>query len=113
MFSIRENNWLGKGVHLTHDLSISEEKIAGNIAVTDPNYHYSGNSVSTSLNVSATDRAETTGYESSKTGFTLGTSFEQYEDVYFSPKISINHEDITAEGTASDSIKKMDGSYFN
>ena len=113
MFSIRENNWLGKGVHLIHALSISEEKIAGNIAVTDPNYHYSGNSVSTTLNVSATDRAATTGFKSSKTGFSLGTSFEQYEDIYISPTLAINHEDIEAEGTASDSIKKMDGTYFN
>jgi len=113
MFSIRENNWLGKGVHLTHDLSISKEKIAGNIAVTDPNYHYSGNQVSTTLNVSATDRAATTGFKSSKTGFSLGMSFEQYEDIYISPTLSINHEDIETEESASDSIKKMDGTYFN
>ena len=56
MFSIRENNWLGKGVHLTTALSVSEEKVSGNIAVTDPNYKYSGNAVTTTLNVSATDR---------------------------------------------------------
>ena len=113
MFSIKENNWLGKGIHLTSALSISEEKIAGNLSVADPNFRFTGNSLETSFNVSATDRAETTGYESSKTGFSLGTSFEQYEDIHFFPKISINHEDITAEGEASDSIKKMDGTYFN
>jgi len=113
MFSIRENNWLGKGVHLTTAFSISEQRITGNIAVTDPNYNFSGNAVSTSLNISATDRTGTTGYKSSKTGFSFGTSFEQYEDVYISPSLSINHEDIEAESTASASIKKMEGSYFN
>ena len=112
MFSVRENNWLGKGVYLTSALSISEERVSGNIAVTDPNYNFSGNSVSTSLNVSATDRTATTGFKSSKTGFSLGTSFEQYEDIYFSPTLAINHEDIEAESTASDSIKKMDGTYI-
>ena len=112
MFSVRENNWLGKGVYLTSALSISEERVSGNIAVTDPNYNFSGNSVSTSLNVSATDRTATTGFKSSKTGFSLGTSFEQYEDIYFSPSLAINHEDIEAESTASDSIKKMDGTYI-
>ena len=112
MFSVRENNWLGKGVHLTSALSISEERVSGNIAVTDPNYNFSGNSVSTSLNVSATDRTAATGFKSSKTGFSLGTSFEQYEDIYFSPTLAVNHEDIEAESTASDSIKKMDGTYI-
>ena len=112
MFSVRENNWLGKGVHLTSALSISEERVSGNIAVTDPNYNFSGNSVSTSLNVSATDRTAATGFKSSKTGFSLGTSFEQYEDIYFSPTLAINHEDIEAESTASDNIKKMDGTYI-
>ena len=112
MFSVRENNWLGKGVHLTSALSISEERVSGNIAVTDPNYNFSGNSVSTSLNVSATDRTTTTGFKSSKTGFSLGTSFEQYENIYISPALGIDYEDIEAESTASDNIKKMDGTYI-
>ena len=112
MFSVRENNWLGKGVYLTSALSISEERVSGNIEVIDPNYNFSGNSVSTSLNVSATDRTATTGFKSSKTGFSLGTSFEQYEDIYISPSLAVNHEDIEAESTASDSIKKMDGTYI-
>ena len=112
MFSVRENNWLGKGVYLTSALSISEERVSGNIEVTDPNYNFSGNSVSTSLNVSATDRTATTGFKSSKTGFSLGTSFEQYENIYISPALGIDYEDIEAESTASDNIKKMDGTYI-
>ena len=112
MFSVRENNWLGKGVYLTSALSISEERVSGNIEVIDPNYNFSGNSVSTSLNVSATDRTAATGFKSSKTGFSLGTSFEQYEDIYISPALGIDYEDIEAESTASDSIKKMDGTYI-
>ena len=112
MFSVRENNWLGKGVYLTSALSISEERVSGNIEVIDPNYNFSGNSVSTSLNVSATDRTATTGFKSSKTGFSLGTSFEQYENIYISPALGIDYEDIEAESTASDNIKKMDGTYI-
>ena len=112
MFSVRENNWLGKGVYLTSALSISEERVSGNIEVIDPNYNFSGNSVSTSLNVSATDRTAATGFKSSKTGFSLGTSFEQYENIYISPALGIDYEDIEAESTASDNIKKMDGTYI-
>ena len=112
MFSVRENNWLGKGVYLTSALSISEERVSGNIEVIDPNYNFSGNSVSTSLNVSATDRTAATGFKSSKTGFSLGTSFEQYENIYISPALAVDYEDIEAESTASDNIKKMDGTYI-
>ena len=111
--SITENNWLGRGVNLQSSLNASEEKISGNIAVTNPNYNFSGNSVSAALDVSSTDRTATTGYKSSRTGFSLGTSFEQYENVFFSPSISVLHEDIQAESSASSNIKKMDGTYFN
>ena len=112
-FSIRENNWLGKGVGLQTAVSLSTEKISGNIALSNPNYNFTGNEVFTSFEVSATDRSGTTGYKSSKTGFTLGTSFEQYEDIYFSPTFKLSQEDIEADSTASTSIKKMDGTYFN
>ena len=112
MFSVRENNWLGKGVYLTSALSISEERVSGNIEVIDPNYNFSGNSVSTSLNVSATERTAATGFKISKTGVSLGTSFEQYENIYISPALGIDYEDIEAESTASDNIKKMDGTYI-
>ena len=112
-FSIRENNWLGRGVALQTAVSLSTERISGNIAISNPNYNFSGNEVFTSFDVSATDRSGTTGYKSSKTGFSLGTSFEQYEDIYFSPTLKISQEDIEADSTASATIKKMDGTYFN
>ena len=112
-FAISENNWLGRGISLQSTLNLSEEKVSGNIAVTNPNYNFSGNAVSTSLDVSSTDRTITSGYKSSRTGFSLGTSFEQYENVFIAPAISISHEEIEAEPSASSSIKKMDGTYFN
>ena len=112
-FSVKENNWLGSGVTLDSGFNVSRDQLSGKLFVTNPNYNFTGNSVSLGLNVSTTDRTATTGYKSSRTGFSLGTSFEQYEDVYFSPTISIVHEDIEAETSASDQLKKMDGSYFN
>ena len=113
MFSVSENNWLGRGINLVSALNVSEEKISGNIAITNPNYKFTGNSVSGSFDISQSDRTSTSGFKSSKTGGSLGTSFEQYEDVYFSPKIDIVHENIETEASASASIKKMDGDYFN
>jgi len=113
MFSVQENNWLGRGVNLATALNLSEEKVSGSIKVINPNYNFSGNAVSTSLSVSSTDRTVTSGYKSSRTGYSLGTSFEQYEDIFISPEIKIASETIEAESTASSNIKKMEGTYFN
>ena len=40
-------------------------------------------------------------------------NFEQYQDVYLSPEISISYEDIEAEASASSQLKKMEGNYSN
>ena len=51
-FGVKENNWLGRGIGLESNLNLTEEKVSGNIAVTNPNYNYSNNSVFAALNVS-------------------------------------------------------------
>ena len=112
-FALKENNWLGRGIKLSSTLNLSQEKISGDILLTNPNYNFSGNSVSASLDVSSTDRSGTTGFSSSKTGFGLGTSFEQYENIWFSPRIDAEFEDIEVDATASTQIKKMEGNFFN
>jgi len=111
--AVKENNWLGRGINLQSSLNVSESKISGGIAIINPNYNFSGNEVSTSLDVSSTDRASLSGFKSSRSGFSLGTSFEQYENIFISPSFSTTYEKISAESTASDQIKKMDGTFFN
>ena len=113
MFGISENNWLGRGITLRSALNISTETISGNIAVSNPNFNYSDNAVYTSLDVSSSDRVGTAGYESSKTGFSLGTEFEQYENIFFSPSITASLEDIEVQQSASDEVKKMEGNFNN
>ena len=112
-FSITENNWLGRGVQLQSGLNISEHKISGNILLNNPNYNYSGNAVKTALEISSTDRSNTSGFQSSRTGFELGTAFEQYENVFISPEISIALEDIEVNEDATAAVKKMEGNFFN
>ena len=111
--AVSENNWLGRGINLKSSLNISAEKVSGNILVSNPNYNFSGNALTAAFDVSSTDKTTTTGYKSARTGFNIGTNFEQYENVYFAPEVSVSHETIQAEGTASSNIKKMDGTYFN
>ena len=112
-FSITENNWLGRGVQLQSALNVSEHKISGNILLNNPNYNYSGNAVKTALEISSTDRSNTSGFQSSRTGLQLGTGFEQYENVFISPEISIALEDIEVDEDATAAVKKMEGNFFN
>jgi len=113
MFSVKENNWLGRGIKLESTLNLSEEKVSGNILVNNPNYNYSGNSAFVSLDVSSTDRSNSSGFKSSKTGFELGTSFEQYENFYVVPNITVAFEDIEVDESASTAVKNMEGNFFN
>ena len=113
MAAITENNWLGRGIKLRSNLSVSSTNVSGGLAVSNPNFNYSGNAVRANIDVSTADLKTTSGYASSKTGFGLGTSFEQYENIYISPGLSMSVEDIKVQSDASDRIKKMGGDYFN
>ena len=98
--AIKENNWLGRGIELSTQLDLTEETISGFLNVSNPNFNYSGNSVDASISVSASDMTGTSGYESSKTGFSLGTGFEQYEGIFLSPGLSATYEDIEVESVS-------------
>ncbi len=113
MFHVKENNWLGQGKRLDSGLNISEQSVSGSISVTDPNYNFSGNSLYSSLNISSTDKGSDSGYTSSKTGFLLGTEFEQYEDIYLAPTVTLSFEDIEVDSDATAKLKKMAGNYEN
>ena len=65
------------------------------------------------MEISSTDRSNTSGFQSSRTGFELGTGFEQYENVFISPEISIAFEDIEVDEDATAAVKKMEGNFFN
>lgn len=111
-FSVSENNFLGKGVKLSTSLRISEDTIRGNFSVNNPNFNYSGRSLITNIERVTIDKLSDSGYESSKTGFSLGTSFEKNENLFFSPGVSTYYETISTNSSASASLKKQEGSYF-
>ena len=112
-FLIKENNWLGRGVKLESDIYLSTEKVSGSIMVNNPNYNFSGNSLLASLDASSTDRSNSSGFKSSRTGLNLGTSFEQYQNVFIGPDITTAFEDIEVDSTASTAVKNMEGNFFN
>ena len=111
-FGVTENNFLGKGVKLGTSLRVSEDTIRGNFSVTNPNFNYSNKMLITNVESTTIDKLQDNGYETTKTGFSFGTRYEQYENVYFSPSISTYIEDLTTSNKASASLKKQTGNYF-
>ena len=112
-FAVAENNFRGKGINLAASLQLSEDKIKGMFNYTHPNFNYSDRSLTTSLQSSTTDKLTEYGYKSSLNSVSLGTSYEQYEDTYFSPRLSIGNEKLETTSTASANLKKQEGSYFD
>ena len=110
---ISENNFKGEGVKLNSKLSLSEETVKGFIEYTHPNFAFTDRELSTSLESTVTDRLTNYGYKSSLNSVSLGTRYEQFENTFFSPKLSISSETLDTTSTASESYKKQDGSYFD
>tara|TARA_B100001057_G_scaffold45789_1_gene40861 strand:- start:2592 stop:4847 length:2256 start_codon:yes stop_codon:yes gene_type:complete len=111
-FAVSENNFLGKGIRLGTSLRLTEDTIRGGFSINNPNFNYSNKSLITTVESVTIDKMEDNGYETTKTGFSLGTRFEQYENTFFSPSISTYFEDLTTNSSASASLKKQSGNYF-
>ncbi len=112
-FGIRENNYMGTGVKLDTNLSVSDTGIDGIFTVNNPNYKNSDKSLITSIEATKLDQMSKFGYKTNRTGFSIGTSFEQYDDIYFSPSFSNYFESLKTSSTASDAKKKQKGDYFD
>ncbi|MDB4189717.1 outer membrane protein assembly factor BamA [Candidatus Pelagibacter sp.] len=112
-FGVSENNFLGRGIEFSSDITVSTESIKGIISMNNPNYKGSNRSLNTSLESTSTDRLENFGYKSSKTGLSVGSSFEFYDDLYWNTGISSYVEKLDTDNTASASMKKQEGSYFD
>ncbi len=112
-FGISENNYLGEGVKLGSNFSISDDSITGRIFLNDPNYKNSNRAFIRGVESTENDFLSRYGYKTQKTGFTFGTSYEQYKDVFFSPTISNYYEQITTNSKASAAKRKQDGNYLD
>jgi len=112
-FGIKENNYLGKGINLSASASIGEESIRGNFDYVNPNFRNSDKSLILGFGVTTTDKLSDFGYSTEDKSFSLGTRYEQYEDVFFKPIFSVSHENLVTNDSASESLKKQEGEYFD
>ena len=108
---IKENNFLGKGIKLNTNLELTSDSIKGQFVYAKPNFNYSDNTLFTSIKSSTTDLLTNSGYKTSDIGFSLGTKFEQFQNIFLSPEIDFLIEDLETSDKASNILKKQEGSY--
>ena len=112
-FGIKENNYLGNGLSVDAKLDLSQESIKGKFSLKNPNYNNSDKSIFTNIQSSETDRLTDFGYKTNKTGFTFGTDFEYYDDLFLGLGFNSYYESIETDSSASAQQKKLKGNYFD
>ena len=109
-FNVSENNWLGKGKKVSTFVNLNKTTFQGGFTLTDPNYDFSGNSLSYGLTTTTNDKPES-GFKNKIYSSSVGVGFEQYRNIYISPGLTLSYDDLKVEGTASESLKKQAGEF--
>ena len=112
-FGVKENNYLGKGLNVDANATISAERFKGNLSVTNPNYKNSDKSTFVNLQAIENNQLSTFGYKTNKTGFELGTNFEYLADFRLGLSTSTFVEKIETDSTASARQKTQAGNYLD
>ncbi len=113
MFGVKENNYLGSGVALTSNISITEESLKGLLSVSNPNFRNSDKSVTFSAEAIETDRLKAFGYKTNKTGVSVGTDFEYLNNFRIGIGNSNFYEKIDTDSTASAKQRAQQGNYWD
>ena len=109
---LKENNYLGLGIKLDTNLNLTEDSIKGKFSILNPNYNNSDKSIKTSLESSTDDFMSTSGYKTNRTGFSIGTEFEQMDNLFINLDISNFYEDLVTTDSATSIVKKQEGNYI-
>ncbi len=110
---IKENNYLGKGLSVKADGTITEETFKGQFSVTNPNFKNSDKSIFFNIQALETDRLTDSGYKTNKTGFDIGTGFEYLDDLFLNISTRSYYEKIETNSNASSRQKKQEGDYWD
>ena len=81
--------------------------------VKNPNYKNSDKSVFFKIQSQETDRIDSFGYKTNKTGFSVGTEFEYFNDLNLGLQTSTFYEDMETDGSASAKQKSQAGTYLD
>ena len=110
---VKENNYLGKGLSVNTNATISTDSLKGNFSVTNPNFNNSDKSIFVNIKAEETDKLEDFGYKTNKTGFSLGTNFEYLKDFKLGLSTSSFLEKMETDSTASANQQKQAGNYWD
>ena len=110
---IKENNFLGKGISLDSNLQFDENRITGQFIYSKPNFNYTDNTLFTAVKSTSTDYISDYGYKTNENSISLGTTFQQYENFYFSPSFLTSFETLDTTSKATANLRKQEGSYFD
>ena len=110
-FGIKENNFSGSATKLNTNLSITSTSLKGGLSIIIPNYNYSDKSLRLNISRATNDNLSSSGFKNTITNFTVGTGFEYKQDLFFTPLIVLESEDLTTDNSASTALKKQDGNY--
>ena len=112
-FGVKENNYLGRGVSLDTNATISEETFKGIFSMTDPNYKNTDKVVYGSVQAIERDQLSNFGYKTNKTGFKIGTKLEYLDDFFLGISTDSFYEKIETDATASLRQKSQEGNYWD
>ena len=110
---INENNYLGEGIKLGTDFTISDDSVTGRLIVNQRNYKNTDKSLLRSFQRSESDLLSNYGYKTQKTSVKFGTNYEQFKNIFFSPSIIGSYEDIETNSKASSAKKRQAGDYLD
>jgi len=112
-FGVKENNYLGRGLSVDANASISAETFKGKFSVLNPNFKNSDKSTFFNIQAIEIDQLKDFGYKTNRTGFELGTGFEYLEDLNLNLSTSTFVEKIETDSTASTRQKSQAGNYLD
>jgi outer membrane protein insertion porin family len=110
---VRENNYLGTGISLGSDLTLSTESIRGSLSLNNPNFNDTNKAVYSSIEVTEIDKLKDFGYKTNRSGFSYGTNFEFLDDLRFGIGNKNYYQKIETDSTASLLQRKQEGSYWD
>ena len=109
---LKEKNYVGKGITLDTNLAISDDAIRGKFSVINPNFRNTDRSLNTTIESTSSDFMTSSGYKTTRTGLSLGTGFEQFEDIFVNFDVSNYYEKLVTSDSATEIKKRQEGDYF-
>ena len=101
---------MGQGKILGLEFELTSESIKGELNYSDPNYDLLGNSINYRLANISNDKPDQ-GYENTIFTAGVGTSFEQYRNIFTNLSLNATYDDLRTDDSASNSLKKQKGEF--